>query len=84
MKVTKDVRGFSQKALGTDLLPLRKKQLHKHAKQPPDEPEKPWMPVHPHITKETEESQKQTLVSLYHNQCLKNKMPQIRPTDFSV
>lgn len=63
----------------------KKKQLpHKHAKQSPDEPEKPWMPVHPRITKETEESQKQTLVSLYHNQCLKNQMLQIRPTDLLV
>lgn len=85
MTVTKEVRGFSQKALGIDLLPLKKKQLpHKHAKQSPDEPEKPWMPDHPRITEETEESQKQTLVSLYHNQCLKNQMLQIRPTDLLV
>lgn len=74
-----------RESLGIDLLPLKKKQLpHKHAKQSPDEPEKPWMPVHPRITKETEESQKQTLVSLYHNQCLKNQMLQIRPTNLLV
>lgn len=83
MTVTKEVRGFSQKALGIDLLPLKKNSCpinmpnnHQMSQRNPGCPS-----IHVLLKRLRKVKNK---LCLYHNQCLKNQMLQMRPTDLLV